>query len=321
MIRKLALIGVAGALTLGLAGCDDGESGPSSALTGTAAVGAPIVGAAVTLKCTGASADIVTDLTDANGVFSVSKADMEAVNAAPPCALQITSGGITLFSIAESTGRANISPLTNLVVARAIVASGAAANAAAWFSSGASFTTVTPAQIDSAIAAVETALQTATGEADVPFDIFTTKFKADAKSTYDVWLESLKTQLTTGGANYTTAYNALVTSYAGGGALPVFTITLPSTGGGGGGGGVGNLVISVKNLAVNQELARINNSPIPANKAEFCADEDFKDFTDDFVALGGTSTCSFSGTTGKYTIKVASTTTVVTFAWTRVAAI
>jgi len=234
MIRKLGLIGAIGALALAVTGCDDGDSAPSAALSGTAAVGAPIVNTTVTIKCAGATGDI-TVTTDDAGVYSVSKALMEENSAALPCALRVTSGGVTLFSLVTEGNRANISPLTDLIVARAIVASGAAANAAAWFTAGASFTSVTQAQIDSAVAAVETALRTATGETDVPFDIFTTRFKADAKSVYDVWLESLKAKLTTGGANYATAYNALVLAYAGGGSLPTFVIIEPVSGGGGSG--------------------------------------------------------------------------------------
>lgn len=81
---------------------------------GTAAVGAALAAAPVSIKCVGATG---TATTAADGSFSVAIA-----GASLPCVLSVTSGTTTLRSVAEagtgSSAVANITPLSELIVAR-----------------------------------------------------------------------------------------------------------------------------------------------------------------------------------------------------------
>lgn len=309
MIRKLGLIGAIGALALAVAGCDDDESGPSAALSGTAAVGAPIVGGAITVNCAGTTTDITGITTDSLGNYSVPNSAMTDIGAVPPCAMKITLGPTVLFSLAQAKGRVNITPLTNLVVERAIVSSGAGASANAWFTAGADFTSVTDTVIDDAVGDIEDALMTATGETSVPFNVFTTKFKADSESTYDVWLDSFAQAITDAG----TTYAALVSSFTSSGTLPN-TITIEFDSGIGGGGGMGTMVIVTKVGTVTSPAVRIEGVPIPDTKAMFCTDAYYD--VDALAEQGITNvTCSFSGSTGKITGKIQGISWVSTYTW------
>ena len=114
-------------LAAGLAACGGGGGGNDSttvaptptplALSGTAANGAAIAGATVEAKCASGSA---TATTDSGGVFSLSLA-----TGALPCALKVPTGdGAFLYSAIGGSGAGsftvNVSPLTQLIVARAI---------------------------------------------------------------------------------------------------------------------------------------------------------------------------------------------------------
>lgn len=114
--RMVALLSV-----LLLGACSDGTSGPaapaSSTLSGTAAVGAPIVGAAITLNC--AAGNTLTAMTNTAGGWSVTPSGQTL-----PCAIQATGGTINsvanstpYHSIAISLGVVNITPLTDMLVA------------------------------------------------------------------------------------------------------------------------------------------------------------------------------------------------------------
>src|SRR5690606_29628205 len=96
---------------------EDSSSSSSSAtsvatlqLTGTAAVGAPIVGGAVVAKCADGSGFTTSVGTNAQGVFTGLVA-----SSAFPCALQITGGApaIVLHSYTANAGTVNITPLTD----------------------------------------------------------------------------------------------------------------------------------------------------------------------------------------------------------------
>lgn len=94
---------------------------PPSTLTGTVAVGAAVVGAQVTVKCLNGTASAVAP-TDAVGAFSIALRDL-----LPPCLLQASGGTVngqgltaTLHGLAHAAGVANITPLTELTLARAL---------------------------------------------------------------------------------------------------------------------------------------------------------------------------------------------------------
>lgn len=118
-------------------------------LSGTAAVGRALAGATITAKCaTGTSS--ATAGTDGSYSLRIS-------GGALPCVLQAVSGTTTLHSVATGTGRsatANITPLTELVVAQAN-----SGDAAALFSS---FDAAAQAKVSSAaLATATTSVQTA----------------------------------------------------------------------------------------------------------------------------------------------------------------
>lgn len=117
-----------------LAACGGGDSdvptaaGPAVTvkLTGLAATGAALAGATVTAKCTAGADTTVT--TAADGSF---KLTLGAAQVAP-CLLRVVGGNpsVTLYSHAAGAGRVNITPWTDLIVARAASSSPAAAFAA-----------------------------------------------------------------------------------------------------------------------------------------------------------------------------------------------
>ena len=119
---RLALVTV----TLSVAACGGGGSDvaappPAAAnlvLTGTAARGAALAGAAIEAKCASGTGSATSG---GDGSFTITIAA-----GALPCALRATSGAEVLHSVASGTGqsaRANITPVTELVVARLAAAS------------------------------------------------------------------------------------------------------------------------------------------------------------------------------------------------------
>jgi hypothetical protein len=123
-VKHLALNAAALGLPIALAACGgnsgDGGTPPpvtptSLSLSGTAATGAAIAGGTVTAKCAAGAATTATTGADGRYTLAVS-------SGALPCALQVTSSdaATTLYSVAAGSGSsatANITPLTQLVVA------------------------------------------------------------------------------------------------------------------------------------------------------------------------------------------------------------
>jgi hypothetical protein len=108
------LCGVASALTA----CGGGGSGGGSSalgISGLAATGAGIANASVTAKC--ATGTPLTGTTDANGSYNL-VLDGRTL----PCMVQVTGGtpSVTLHSFAQAAGRVNITPVTDLIVAKAL---------------------------------------------------------------------------------------------------------------------------------------------------------------------------------------------------------
>lgn len=120
---RLLTAGAAAAVLAGLAACSGGtDPGPTPtppppaaplSVSGTAATGAALAGGTVELRCAAGSA---SGSTAADGSFTVSVADGRL-----PCALRVTAGSTVLHSLAAGSGaaaRANLTPATELVVAR-----------------------------------------------------------------------------------------------------------------------------------------------------------------------------------------------------------
>lgn len=99
-----------------LAACGGGANPPVASLNGVAAVGAGLANAAVTAKC--ASGAPVVGTTAADGSFSLSLSGGQVA----PCMLQVVGGtpSVTLHGFATDAGRVNITPLTDLVVTKAL---------------------------------------------------------------------------------------------------------------------------------------------------------------------------------------------------------
>jgi hypothetical protein len=129
--RNLLAVGV----VAGLAACGGGGGGSadsasivtptptptpstpvSATLSGLAATGAAIANAAVTAKCV--TGPLLTGNTNLNGAFTLTLSSAHTA----PCMLQVTGGtpSVTLHSFAAAAGQVNISPLTDLVVAKAL---------------------------------------------------------------------------------------------------------------------------------------------------------------------------------------------------------
>lgn len=229
MLHKILLL----VFVAGLAACSSDESGggaavPTSHLSGVAAVGAPISGGTVALHCADGLARSVTSA--ASGAWST-----RVPTAALPCAVQVSGGtvngvanALTFYSLAfGSTGTAqtaNITPLTDLALARAVnTAVGAALDA--WFG-GANLGTQLP-QVVAGLEAARAALRTALTDAGftlpaADFDPFTAAIAAGtATDVYDQLLEAYREALATAGKNYGDAR----TDYTAGAALPAAPAT------------------------------------------------------------------------------------------------
>jgi hypothetical protein len=129
-----------------------GDLHSSNLLSGTAAVGAPLVDAEVHLRC--ADGSVFQTSTNASGLWQL------IVSGQPlPCALQAKNGSLdglpnatAYHSVALSYGVNNITPLTDLILARTL-----AASPQAWFDKP-DFAGVTPSALQSALASVRSAL-------------------------------------------------------------------------------------------------------------------------------------------------------------------
>ena len=107
-----------------LSACGQGGSGvadflgvtsPAAVLSGTAAIGAPIANANLAVKCASDTAAIVSGsaTTAADGTYSISIAGAQF-----PCMLEVAMpDGSALHALANLEGVANITPLTEALVA------------------------------------------------------------------------------------------------------------------------------------------------------------------------------------------------------------
>ncbi len=106
-----------------LSGCGGGggEGGPTAVgnplvVSGLAATGAAMANSVVSVKCsTGAT---VSGVTAADGSFNLNLRGGQAL----PCMVKVTRGDpeLTLYSLATTQGRVNVTPLTDLALARAL---------------------------------------------------------------------------------------------------------------------------------------------------------------------------------------------------------
>jgi hypothetical protein len=165
-----------------------------STLSGTAAVGLPIVGGSVNVKCAGGSA--LTTTTSSSGTWQVTISGQTL-----PCAVQVSGGQVggaaqtqSLHSIALSLGTVNVTPLTDLVVANLTQS-----DPLAWFNT-VSFTGVSGESITTALNTVSTALGMSTPLGSI--NPLTASFLAQNGDRIDDILEALQAALTSQTFNY-----------------------------------------------------------------------------------------------------------------------
>jgi hypothetical protein len=101
------LVGCGGSSCIGLDSCGGGTSTPGVALSGTAATGNALASATVSASCAQGSGSTVSD---GGGHYAIS------LNAVLPCILTVTSGGISLHSLAFAGGTFNTTPETELML-------------------------------------------------------------------------------------------------------------------------------------------------------------------------------------------------------------
>lgn len=240
-IRKLATIGGV-CLSVLAAGCGGGGSNTpaASTLSGTAAVGFPIVSGAISVNCAAGSA--LTATTGSAGGWEVTVSGQ-----ALPCAVQVSGGTIngaansTLYhSIATAFGIVNVTPLTDMMVANLA----RTATPGTWFAglrtTPTPLTTITQANVDTALASLRTALGLAPLNTIHPV---TTAFTPTRGNISDDMLAALKTAMTSASVTYASllsnASAATLTMPAGFGAAMTAAYAGMTGGGTGGGGGSG----------------------------------------------------------------------------------
>ena len=218
-----------------LVACGGGGSDPPSppapappptaaalALSGTAATGAAIAGAAVDVVCSGGTA---SGTTRADGGY-----DLSVTGGSLPCVLRVTSGGSVLHSLAwgasgSASARANITPLTQLVVAYY-----AALDPAAYYAgfSSASAPSVSASGVAAAQAWLVALLQSAGIDATASGDLISAtlvpRTSGSAGSAYAQALDQLASTLTSAGTSLPSLTAAVAVS---GGAPGDGTASLP----------------------------------------------------------------------------------------------
>ncbi len=202
-MQRLSLAGALLVATIGLAACGGGDAPTSTApvtapppavtsvtLSGVAAVGDPVVGATVRAQCAnGASAASLP--TSTSGAWTIAVAA-----AALPCGLQVSGGTVAgaantlvLHAIAVAAGITNITPLTDLAIARA-----AGRTPSEWFA--ALGTTPAGARLDPHTATTQLLAALAAAGYTMPagsgFDPFTATFEARTGDAYDNLLDTLR---------------------------------------------------------------------------------------------------------------------------------
>ena len=97
-----------------LAACGGGGGVDAPTISGVAAAGGAIANAAATAKCV--SGPTVSANTGADGSFTLVLDGSQTL----PCMLRVSNGTVTLHGFAASAGRANVTPLTDLVIDKAL---------------------------------------------------------------------------------------------------------------------------------------------------------------------------------------------------------
>ncbi|HZY19824.1 MAG TPA: hypothetical protein VFE82_15225 [Ramlibacter sp.] len=206
--RALVAGSLATAFAAALLACGDGGSGLSPQLQGTAATGAPMAGATITVLCAAGPTLATTAAT--NGTWSV---PLQGVTL--PCLVRASGGTppITLHSIAQSSGAVNVTPITDLIVAGA-----ARSDPAAWLAAHSGNLPGALAGLVADLPSAQQALARNLAEAgfDVPAkDLLTTPFNPAAGDPYDDLLEAVMQGAADNGYGYADLVHRVVTAGTG----------------------------------------------------------------------------------------------------------
>ena len=196
----------------------------SVVVSGTAATGAPLVGAAVTAKCQFNTT--ANGITQANGLYT-----LDVLASVLPCAIRVVpaGGGQALYSMATGTKSpltVNVTPLTSLAVSLAVKES-IGQTTEAWFDAGNSLGSVSGA-LAGAQTKLAAALTAAGYSIPTPFDPVTAAFSAKTGDKYDDLLEAVAAGIKASGGSFASAQTSFVAG--GGAALPKPAVVTGGTG-------------------------------------------------------------------------------------------
>ncbi|SEB17240.1 hypothetical protein [Variovorax sp. YR216] len=218
MVAAMTACGGGGGGYYGVAPAASSPSAPASStttVTGVAAVGSPISGGTVELKCASGATTAAT--TDADGVWTASLKSTDYPCVARVTGLQGNSNfasmvnfiavptTIVLHSVVTAPGTANITPLTDLIVG---ILSGQ--DPATWFASATNAAlggVITSTAVSSALTQFKVILASLPGKLALPdgFDPLTSQFSAKQGDAGDDLLESYRTALSAAGLSQTEA--------------------------------------------------------------------------------------------------------------------
>uniref|UniRef100_A0AAU7PGE5 Lipoprotein n=1 Tax=Burkholderia phage vB_BgluM-SURPRISE13 TaxID=3159457 RepID=A0AAU7PGE5_9VIRU len=177
---------------------DHGDQ-PQVVTRGTAAIGAPIIGATVTFKCV--TGDSHTAQTDANGLYTATLSQDDY-----PCAIQVAGGQANgqalsqaLYSVAPAPGTSNITPLTDAMVGA--MAGQAPADFFNGATSGSLSGSITADKLSASLAKVAAAIQTLPGQLKLAdgFNPINSTFGAVKGDANDALLDQYATSLKAAG--------------------------------------------------------------------------------------------------------------------------
>ena len=211
----------------GGSGYGDVPAAASLGLSGTAATGAALAGAAVEAKCATGSGSATT-ASDGTYTLNIS-------NGVLPCVARVTgSGGLVLHTVIAGTGSravGNLTPATQLIVAR--LAAGDPASYYSAFNASAAGA-ITPAVVAAAQAAVVATLKPGSLDFSTIADLIGGVLKAKVGSTagdaYDLLLDALAARLTASGTTLAMLTSAVVNDATGSGGTisPSTAVSLPA---------------------------------------------------------------------------------------------
>ncbi|OOV85918.1 hypothetical protein [Oceanospirillum linum] len=301
--KNLLVTGISLAI---LSGCGGGSSDSDSLddasatrLKGTAATGAAIANQPVIAKCADGTGFLSSVVTDTDGEWSGDIGEN-----ALPCALKVNSPLLNsdLYSFASSFGTVNITPLTNLVVARA-----AATSPEDWFSR--TDISLSQSQLDAATSSLTSALYSS--GFDLPSgNPVTTDF--DIGDDWDEVLDDLLASIENSGSF--DGYSTLLTNFLeGNNTLPVYVDSdidydddysdiIQDLDGYTAGY---DLTISTYvDETASPVVSFIEKTMKPNSKSEFCVDDLYDDLKDSSGAYTWELvSCSFSGNSGEIRTK------------------